>query len=142
MFLHKTLDVVTLFHKPSLAASTRVLNILKTANATASETATTDQASDHSHHSTNQRGEFQLDVTEAAPTTDQLRNIFEYVSPGVKPSDIIKGARDQADALKRLTENGGENFVRPVVVDWTNGKVVVGDRKSEIMELVRQAELD
>jgi hypothetical protein len=113
---HKTLDVITLFHKPSLAASTRVMNLLRTARATVSETATEDQASDHTHHANAQRrGEFELDITEAAPTTDQLRNILDYVGPGVKPGDIIRGARDRADALKRLTDSGGDHFVRPLV---------------------------
>lgn len=31
-----------------------------------------------------------------------------------KPSDIVKGARDQADAVKKMKEDG-ESFVRPVV---------------------------
>ncbi|KAL1965209.1 hypothetical protein VTN77DRAFT_5963 [Rasamsonia byssochlamydoides] len=144
--LHKTLDVITLFHKPSLPASTRVLNILRTANATASETATEDQASDHAHHAKHQqRGEFQLDVTEAPPTPDQLRNILDYAAAthGVKPSAVIQGARDQEDALRRLKEQGDGCFVRPVVVDWVNGKAVVGDNESEILRMVRQScELD
>jgi hypothetical protein len=54
-------------------------------------------------------------VTEAPPTSDQLRNIFDYVSPSVKASDIIKGAQNKADALKLLSENGGDRFIRPVV---------------------------
>jgi len=139
MFLHKTLDVITVFHKPSLAASTRVVDLLKRANATAAETATEDQASDHTEHSKHQyRGEFQLDVTEASPTSDQLRNIFDYISPGVKAGDIIKGAKNKADALKLLVENGGDKFIRPVVVDWSNGKAIVGEKESEILRLVRQ----
>lgn len=43
---HKTLDVISLFHKPSVPASLRVLTILKQASAHASETATEDQATD------------------------------------------------------------------------------------------------
>ncbi|KAL1980520.1 hypothetical protein VTN96DRAFT_4005 [Rasamsonia emersonii] len=139
--LHKTLDVITLFHKPSLPSSTRVLNVLRTASATASETATEDQASDHAHHAKHQqRGEFQLDVTEEPPTPDQLRTILDYTAAqGVKPSAIIQGARDQEDALRRLKEHGDSSFIRPLVVDWINGKAVVGDNESEILRLVRQS---
>jgi hypothetical protein len=108
--------VITLFHKPTVPASTRVLNILRTASATAGETATIDQASDHSHHSASQRGEFQLDVTEAPPTPDQLRNILDYLAEkGVPPSAVMAGAKDKADALKKLKEDAEGAFVRPVV---------------------------
>jgi hypothetical protein len=58
-----------------------------------------------------------------------LKSILEYVSGSGsvagtgKPSDVIQGARDQADAVKRLREDvGGESFLRPVVVDWSNGR--------------------
>ena len=60
-----------------------------------------------------QRTEFELNVTEDAPTKDQMRTILEYVG-GKKASQLIQGARDEADALKKLGENG-ERFQRPVV---------------------------
>lgn len=121
----KTLDPITLFHSPSLAASTRTLNILKQASATAGEVATEDQASDHSRHAKQQRGEFELEVTTDAPTLDQLRSILDYVSPtsgvggqGDKMTygvaELVKGARDAEDALKKFKDNN-ENFARPVV---------------------------
>ncbi|KAK2765085.1 hypothetical protein FQN54_008784 [Arachnomyces sp. PD_36] len=145
MFRHKSLDVITLFHKPSLPASSRALNLLKQASSEASETATEDQASDHTSHSKAQRSEFELDVTESAPTPDQLKSILEYVggSGAVggsgKPSDIIQGARDQADAVKKLQEDGGkESFLRPVVVDWNNGKAVIGGNESAILKMIRE----
>jgi len=117
----------------------RVLNLLKQASAAAGETATIDQASDHSSHTEKQRGEFELEVTEASPTPDQLRNILDYVAPrGVKPGDVIRGARDRADALKKLKEGQEDNLVRPVIVDWANGRAVIGDVESEILKLVRQ----
>ncbi|KAI9752448.1 MAG: hypothetical protein M4579_005623 [Chaenotheca gracillima] len=110
---HKTLDVITLFHKQSSQASIRALTILKQQSAIASETATEDQASDHSHQHTKQRVEFDLNVSEDPPTPDQLRNIFEYIGPQ-RAGDLVKGARDEADAMKKLKENG-DNFKRPVV---------------------------
>jgi hypothetical protein len=121
----KTLDPITLFHSPALKASTRTLNILKQASATAGETATEDQASDHSRHATQQRGEFELEVTTGPPTLDQLRSILDYISPvsgiggpGEKVTygvgELVKGARDAEDALKKFKEDN-ENFAKPVV---------------------------
>ncbi|KAG9239495.1 thioredoxin-like protein [Amylocarpus encephaloides] len=132
---HKTLDVITLFHKASLPASSRVHTILKTASATASETATEDQASDHSEQSNPKRKEFQLDVTEEPPTEDQLKSILEYVG-AAKISSIVKGAKTEADAMKKLKDSG-DNFQRPVTVDWENGRAVAGDTESEILKLVQ-----
>ncbi|KAJ5742692.1 uncharacterized protein N7511_011093 [Penicillium nucicola] len=144
----KTLDPITLFHSPKLAASTRTLNILKQASASAGETATEDQASDHSTHAQQQRGEFELEVTTSPPTTDQLRSILDYISPvsgvggqGNKTTygvaELVKGARDAEDALKKFKEDN-ETFTRPVTVDWVNGRAVIGDAESEILRMVRQ----
>ncbi|KAJ5887518.1 hypothetical protein N7495_007559 [Penicillium taxi] len=144
----KTLDPITLFHAPKLASSTRVLNILKTASINASETATEDQASDHSAHARQQRGDFELEVTTDAPTADQLRSILDYISPvsgvggqGEKTvygvAELVKGAKDAKDALRLFKEDNGV-FVRPVTVDWTNGRAVIGENESEILRMVRR----
>jgi arsenate reductase-like glutaredoxin family protein len=105
--------VITLFHKPTAPGSTRILTLLKQANATAKETATEDQASSHDHHSADQRTEFTLDITEAPPTSDQLKNILEYVG-SQNAGKIVEGAMTENDALKKLGENPSA-FVRPLV---------------------------
>lgn len=110
--MHKTLDVITLFHKPSLPASTRIATLLKQASAQSQAHATEDQASDHSAQHT-PRDPFELDITEAPPTQDQLKSIFEYVG-GSKAAQLVKGASSQSDALKKIKENP-DNFLRPVV---------------------------
>lgn len=110
---HKTLDTITLFHKPSVAASTRVLTLIKTAKSTAAESATEDQASDHSHHTHPHREDFDLEVTEAAPTKDQLRTIFDYVGTN-RVTDLVAGAKDEKDAMTRIAANP-DAFQRPVV---------------------------
>lgn len=110
--MHKTLDVVTLFHKPSIQASTRIATLLKQASAQSHEHATEDQASDHSHQNT-QRDAFELDITEAPPTKDQLKSIFEYIG-GSKAAQLVKGASSQSDAMKKLQEDP-DCFLRPVV---------------------------
>jgi hypothetical protein len=118
---HKTKDVITLF-KSSSPASQRVQTLLKQASANATETATEDQASDHSAQTNPSRKEFDLDVTEEPPTEDQLKNILEYVGVG-KIGSIVKGAKDEAGALKSFKLNR-EAFQRPVVSDseWMRGE--------------------
>ncbi|KAF1989229.1 hypothetical protein K402DRAFT_327611 [Aulographum hederae CBS 113979] len=128
-------DVVTLFHAPSVSASTRVLTLLKQANANAVSTATEDQASTHHTQSKAERTEFDLDVTEAPPTADQLKNILEYVGAS-SAGQIIKGASNEAEALRKLKENDS-NFIRPLVVDWNMGKAIIGEKESEILNLIR-----
>ncbi|KAL4917715.1 thioredoxin-like protein [Aspergillus aurantiobrunneus] len=134
----KTLDPITLFHSPSLAPSNAAFNVLKSASAAASEAS-----------SPIGRGEFQLEVTTGPPTTDQLRNILEYATgdpsgggkaggPQYAISEIVQGARDAEDAVKRFKEDSGR-FVRPITVDWTNGQAVVGGNESQILKMVRQA---
>jgi len=132
---HKGLDVITLFHKPSSPASIKVQALLKQAAATAGSHATEDQASDHSHQTPHPlRQEFDLDITEEPPTTDQVKSILEFVG-AQKASTIIKGAKDEADALKKLRADA-ESFQRPVTVDWNNGRVVPGDNESEILKML------
>ncbi|OAP56743.1 hypothetical protein AYL99_08855 [Fonsecaea erecta] len=132
----KTLDVITLFHKPSLPASVRVQTLLKQASAQAAETATEDQASDHSHqNATVTRDPFELEITEQPPTPDQLKSIFEYVGSG-RAADLVKGAASESDALRKVKQDGSL-FTRPVVVDWSAGKAVIGDQDSEILKLLK-----
>ena len=106
-------DIITLFHKPSLAASVRVHTLLKQVSAQAATTATEDQAGDHTHQNKLQKTEFELNVTEDPPTKDQMRTILEYAG-GKKAGQLVQGAVDEADALKKLSENG-DSFQRPVV---------------------------
>ncbi|KAF2237754.1 DUF1687-domain-containing protein [Viridothelium virens] len=130
-----TRDVITLFHKPSVPSSVRAVTLLKQANGTAQSTATEDQASSHDTHSKAQRTDIDLDITEAAPTSDQFQNILEYIGKH-NASKLIQGARDEADAIKKLKEDGN-SFQRPVLVDWNNGRAVAGDDHSEILKLLR-----
>lgn len=88
-------------------------NLLKQTAATASATATEDQASDHSAQDKVQRTEFDLEVVEAPPTADQLKTMLEY--GGVKkPDALVTGATSITDAVKKLQESG-DLFKRPVV---------------------------
>jgi Protein of unknown function (DUF1687) len=91
----------------------RVLTLLKQAHATATTTATEDQASAHNHHSDAQNQEFELDVTDSPPTSDQLRTILEYVGEK-NAGQVVEGASGAADAQRRVRGDDG-SFKRPVV---------------------------
>lgn len=58
-------------------------------------------------------------MTEMLPTPDQLKNILDYANATgarkTEPGDVIRGARNAADALRKLREEGEGVFVRPVV---------------------------
>ncbi|AEO65315.1 uncharacterized protein THITE_2112181 [Thermothielavioides terrestris NRRL 8126] len=132
---HKPLDIITLFHKASSPASMRLAAALRQASAAASETSTEDQASDHSAQSeAERRPEFKLEITENPPTPDQLRTILEYAGRH-RISSIVKGATDEREAMRKFHENV-ENFQRPVVVDWNNGRAQAGENESEILKMI------
>ena len=96
-----------------MPSSLRVLTLLKQVSAHASETATEDQATDHTHQNKLQRTEFELNITEDPPTEDQLRTILEYM--GARHAGrLIEGAADMGDAIKRLREDP-KRFRPPVV---------------------------
>ena len=60
-----------------------------------------------------QRTEFELNVTEDPPTSDQLRSILEYVG-GRKAKELVEGSKDERDAMRRLAQDGSK-FMAPVV---------------------------
>lgn len=94
-----------------MPASLRVLTLLKQASAHASETATEDQATDHTHQNKLQRTEFELNITEDAPTGDQMRIILEYMGARTAGS-LVEGAKDPEEAIKTVNP---KTFKPPVV---------------------------
>lgn len=54
-----------------------------------------------------------MNIMEDAPTSDQLRSILEYAGAR-RAKDIVKGARDAGDAIRKLAEDKG-SFRPPVV---------------------------
>lgn len=111
---HKTLDIVTLFHKVGSPASTRAATLLKQVSANSATGATEDQASDHTAQTNPKRPEeFELNITEDPPTPDQVKTILDYVGPS-KVSSIIAGATNEKDALRKFVHDSN-SFQRPVV---------------------------
>ncbi|KAL2126463.1 hypothetical protein VTI74DRAFT_854 [Chaetomium olivicolor] len=123
---HKPIDIITLFHKASSPASVRIANALRQASAAAAETSATDQAT--------ARPEFKLEITENAPTADQLQTILEYAGKS-QIGSIVRGATNEREALRKFQESV-ENFQRPVVVDWNNGKARHSENESEILKML------
>ncbi|KAK7704266.1 hypothetical protein SLS57_010575 [Botryosphaeria dothidea] len=129
-------NVVTLFHEPASASSVRVLNLLKQAQANASTTTTIDQASSTDQPKA-EHNQFELDVQEQAPTSDQVQTILEYLGAG-SAGKVVEGASSEEEAVKKFKLNAN-SFVKPLVVDWNAGKAVVGDNQSEILRLLEKS---
>lgn len=87
----------------------KVASLLKQASAKATENSVEDSSSGKS----SQRAEFELDITENPPTSDQLQTILQYVSKD-DIHTIVTGANTEGDALK-LFKRSADNFQRPVV---------------------------
>ncbi|RPA99114.1 hypothetical protein L873DRAFT_1739202 [Choiromyces venosus 120613-1] len=119
---HKTLDVLTLFHAPASAASKRILETLRAS-------------------STAHKKSFELDVVEAptVPTPTQLTSILEFIGRN-RVGEVVPGARSEGDAVKLLSEMGGGGgeggMVRPLLVDWNNGRAVVGADEGAVLRLL------
>lgn len=60
-----------------------------------------------------QRTEFELNITEDPPTSDQLRTILEYVG-GTRAKDVVDGARNESDAISTLSHDPSK-FKAPLV---------------------------
>ncbi|KAL1633089.1 hypothetical protein SLS56_003160 [Neofusicoccum ribis] len=129
-------NVVTIFHEPASASSVRVVNLLKQAQANSSTTTTIDQASSTDQHKAEQH-EFDLEVQEQPPTSDQVETILTYLGAD-NASKVVEGATNQEEAVRKFKLNAN-SFIKPLVVDWNAGKVVVGDNQSEILRLVKES---
>ncbi|GME49682.1 hypothetical protein GTA08_BOTSDO14273 [Neofusicoccum parvum] len=129
-------NVVTIFHEPASASSVRVVNLLKQAQANSSTTTTIDQASSTDQPKAEQQ-EFDLEVQEQPPTSDQVETILAYLGAD-NASKVVEGATNQEEAVRKFKLNAN-SFIKPLVVDWNAGKVVVGDNQSEILRLVKKS---
>jgi arsenate reductase-like glutaredoxin family protein len=96
--------------------------------------------------------DFDLDVAEEVPTSDQLSTIAEYASVPLSsfvsahPSSASNSSSssDEGDAaaenLAKSAEKAPNSFKWPVVVDWNNGRAAVGNVEGvkSILEEIRK----
>lgn len=92
----------------------RVSNLLKQASTSAQTSAVNDASA--------RRDPFELNITEDAPTLDQVQTILQYVGQN-GASQVVKGARDDKDALRKFKENK-ENLLRPLVSAMTKKQLM------------------
>lgn len=64
-----------------------------------------------------------------------MKSILEYVGES-EAGKVVEGASSVRDAVRKVKEDAGR-FRRPLIVDWHQGKVVVGEEQSEILRLLR-----
>ncbi|KZS95354.1 hypothetical protein SISNIDRAFT_548293 [Sistotremastrum niveocremeum HHB9708] len=136
MFLrfHKTLPNISIFHNSKSPVSQRAVEILKAAKAGPYK---------------GKPLEFDLEIiTDQPPTPTQFQTILSYTS---KPlSSLLASAHPSAsseptplseEALHEAVTKNKESLKWPVVVDWYNGRAVVGEAegvKSVILEELRK----
>jgi len=66
------------------------------------------------------------------PTPTQLASILEFIGKN-RVGEVVPGARSEGDAAKLL---GGGGMVRPLLVDWNNGRAVVGADEGAVLRLL------
>ena len=107
-------NVITIFHKPSSPSSKRVLDLLKQHQTTPAATQNDNKASNHtSQNQAGRNANFELDVSEANPTSDQLRSILDFVGDQ-NIGELIPGEEDSRRAIEKMAQDA-ESFQRPVV---------------------------
>jgi Protein of unknown function (DUF1687) len=82
--------------------------------------------------------EYNLEVIESAPTSDQIQTILSYMpSKATSPSMVFLSAHPSSgggeerpqtvEGILKLAEKNPKALRWPIVVDWIDGKAAVGD---------------
>jgi len=133
------LPQISIFHHASSPPSTKALGLLRSALSAPYPSSKPDAPP----------LEYNLEVVEAAPNSDQLRTILSYMpSKATSPSLALLSSHpsagadrpDSVGAIAELVRKNPQALKWPIVVDWENGKAAVGsvDGVKEIIESVRK----
>ncbi|KAG6853127.1 hypothetical protein C0991_006737 [Blastosporella zonata] len=124
----RRLPEISIFHQPSSPPSAKALNLLR--------------ASMSAPYPPNQPEmkplDFNLDVVEGAPTSDQMNTIMSYLpSKAISPSNAFLSAHfvtptgpDRPEGVKAIAKLAQENpsaLKWPIVVDWNGGQAAIGE---------------
>jgi len=128
-------------HHPSSAPSTRAVNLLRSSLSTPYPV----------NSAEGKPLEFDLQVVESSPTSDQFETIMSYLpSKATNPSMVFLSAHpsgptyfDKPSTAQGIAELAKKNPLAikwPIVVDWSIGKVSIGDVEGVkgILETLRQ----
>ncbi|KAJ2925467.1 hypothetical protein H1R20_g11628, partial [Candolleomyces eurysporus] len=120
---------ISIFHHPSSPPSLKALKLLQSANTSPYPANKSPSAPPL---------EYNLEVVESPPTTDQVRTILSYMpSKATSPSMALLSAHPSAgagetrpqsiEAIVELARKTPAALKWPIVVDWEDGKAVIGD---------------
>jgi hypothetical protein len=115
-------------HYPSSQPSTKALTLLRSSLSSPYP----------SNNPKSQPLQFNLDVVESPPTTDQLQTILSYFpSKAVSPAHVLLSAHPSAPSFEerpttlsgivQLAQENPQAVKWPIVVDWDGGKAAIGD---------------
>jgi hypothetical protein len=133
-----------LSHNTASPPSKKALDLLRAANSSPYPASRTPAAPPLSYN---------LEVVESVPTKDQFRTILEYMpSKATSPSMAFLSAHPSSgnettgerpatiEGIVKLAEKNKSALKWPIVVDWEDGQVAVGDVEGvkRILEKIRR----
>ncbi|KAK2462205.1 hypothetical protein APHAL10511_005793 [Amanita phalloides] len=129
-FIRKRIPEISIFHSPVSPSSSKAVTLLR--SAVSGPYPPTSASSPPLN--------FNLQVVESPPTADQLKTILHYLTPSHPPkpaSTTFLTAHPSAPSLTERPDNvhdivelarsNPNAFKWPIVVDWSGGRVCVGD---------------
>jgi len=117
---HKTIPILSLFHRASVQKSANMLKFLKEHPVITKQMAT-------------------LEVSTSPPTRQQFETITGYLGGGYTASKLVEGAQGLDDAVN-IVQKDEDKLNVPFVVDWEGGKVALEQFTVErLLEEIRKA---
>ncbi|KAG6830932.1 hypothetical protein H0H92_013860 [Tricholoma furcatifolium] len=124
----RRLPEISIFHRPASPPSTNALNLLRASLSSPYP----------ANHLEKKSLDFNLDVVEGPPTSDQMKTIMSYLpSKATSPSHVFLSAHyavptgadrpEGVSAIAQLAQDNPNALKWPIVVDWNDGQAAIGD---------------